>query len=46
MRAQNKDNDQFHVRVAKTAEDIKAFIEVGFEYVVEKDGMLFFRKRK
>jgi NAD/NADP transhydrogenase alpha subunit len=46
MRAQNKNDDQSHVRVAKTAENIKAFIEVGFEYAVEKDGLLLFRKRK
>jgi hypothetical protein len=39
-------DDDFHVKVAKTPEDIKALLEVGFEYVVEKDGLLFFRKRK
>jgi integrase len=39
-------NDDFHVKVAKTPEEIKALLEVGFEYVVEKDGLLFFRKRK
>jgi hypothetical protein len=26
--------------------EIKALLEVGFEYVCEKDGLLFFRKRK
>jgi len=39
-------DDDFHVKVAKTPEEIKALLEVGFEYVVEKDGLLFFRKRK
>ena len=39
-------NDEFHVRVAKSPEEIKALLEVGFEYVCEKDGLLFFRKRK
>ena len=39
-------NDEFHVRVAKTTEDIKALLEVGFEYILEKDGLHFFRKRK
>ena len=39
-------NDEFHVRVAKSPEGIKALLEVGFEYVCEKDGLLFFRKRK
>ena len=39
-------SDEFHVRVAKSPEEIKALLEVGFEYVCEKDGLLFFRKRK
>ena len=39
-------NDEFCVRVAKTTEEIKALLEVGFEYVLEKDGLRFFRKRK
>ena len=39
-------NDEFHVRGAKSPEGIKALLEVGFEYVCEKDGLLFFRKRK
>lgn len=39
-------NDEFCVRVARTTEEIKALLEVGFEYVLEKDGLRFFRKRK
>ena len=39
-------NDEFHVRVAKSPAEIKALLEIGFEYVCEKDGLLFFRKRK
>ena len=39
-------NSEFHVKVAKTPDEIKALLEVGFEYVCEKDGLLFFRKRK
>ena len=39
-------NDEFHVRVARSPEEIKALLEVGFEYVCEKNGLLFFRKRK
>ena len=27
-------------------EEIKKLLEVGFEYVCEKDGLMFFRKRK
>jgi integrase len=39
-------NDEFTVKVAKTPEEIKALLEVGFEYVCQKDGLTFFRKRK
>lgn len=38
--------DEFTVKVAKTADDIKSLLEVGFEYVCEKDGLMFLRKRK
>lgn len=37
--------DQFTVRVAKTPEEIKKFLEVGFDFVCEKDGLHFLRKR-
>jgi len=40
------DSSEFHVKVAKTPEEIKSLLEVGFEYVCEKDGLLFFKKRK
>lgn len=39
-------NDEFHVKVAQTPEEIKTLLEVGFDYVCEKDGLLFLRKRK
>jgi integrase len=39
-------SDEFTVNVAKTPEEIKALLEVGFEYVCEKDALLYFRKRK
>ena len=39
-------NDEFTVRVARTPEEIQTLLEVGFEFVVQKDGLLFFRKRK
>jgi len=38
--------EEFHVRVAEKPEKVKGLLEVGFEYVCEKDGLLFFRKRK
>ncbi len=40
------ESDEFHVRVAETSDEIKALLEVGFEYVCQKGGLLFFRKRK
>jgi len=39
-------SDEFTVNVAEKPEEIKALLEVGYEYVCEKDGLLFFRKRK
>lgn len=30
-------NEYFHVKVAKTPEEIKALLEVGLKYVVKKD---------
>ena len=39
-------NDEFTVKVASTKDEIKALLEVGFEYVCEKDDLYYFRKRK
>ncbi len=39
-------DDDFIVKVAKTPEKIKGLLEVGFEYVCQKDDILYFRKRK
>jgi integrase/DNA-directed RNA polymerase subunit RPC12/RpoP len=39
-------SDEFTVRVASTPEEIKSLLEAGFDYVCEKDGLLYFRKRK
>jgi len=38
--------DEFTVRVSQNPAEIKELLEVGFEYVCEKDGLVFFRKRK
>jgi len=38
--------EEFHVRVAQKPEEIKAFLEAGFDYVLQKYGLAFFRKRK
>ncbi|MCK4474564.1 hypothetical protein KAU30_01875 [Candidatus Bathyarchaeota archaeon] len=43
---QNMQPEEFHVKVARTAEEITKLLESGFEYVCKKDGLLFFRKRK
>ena len=39
-------SDEFTVRAVSRSKDIQALLEVGFEYVCEKDGLLYFRKRK
>jgi integrase len=39
-------NDEFTVRVAEKPEEIKQLLEVGFEYVLQKDNLIFLRKRK
>ena len=40
------DSDEFNVKVAETKDQIMELLAVGFEYVSEKDGLSFFRKRK
>jgi integrase len=39
-------SDEFTVRVASAPDEIKSLLEAGFDYVCEKDGLLYFRKRK
>lgn len=39
-------SDEFTVRVIEKADEVKALLEVGFEYVCQKDGLIFLRKRK
>ena len=43
---QNGTNDEFIVKVAKTREEITSLIEANFEYVMSKDDLAYFRKRK
>lgn len=40
------ENDNFHVKTAGTPEEITRLLEVGLEYVCQKDGLVFPRKRK
>jgi integrase len=39
-------DDEFDVAATKDKEDIKKLLSVGFEYICQKDDLLFFRKRK
>jgi len=39
-------NDEYTVKVAKEPNEIKELLEVGFEYVCEKNELVFLRKRK
>ncbi len=39
-------NDEFTVRIAEKPEEVKSLLEVGFEYVCQKDNLIFMRKRK
>jgi integrase len=41
-----EESNEFHVKATSDPEEIKALLEVGFEYVCSKDGLMFFRKRK
>jgi integrase len=39
-------SDEFSVKVAEKPEEVKSLLELGFEYVCQKDGLIFLRKRK
>jgi integrase len=39
-------NEGFIVKVAEKTEDVKALLEVGFEWIGTKDNLIFLRKRK
>jgi hypothetical protein len=39
-------SDEFTVRVVEKAEDVKALLEVGFEWVAQQENLIFLRKRK
>ena len=38
--------ENFHVKATRDPEEIQALLEVGFEFVCQKDELMFFRKRK
>lgn len=41
-----RENEEFICKTAKTIDDARVLIELGFEYVCEIDGVQLFRKRK
>jgi len=41
-----KENDEFICKVARTQEEMQELIEAGFEFVLEKDKLTYFEKRK
>ena len=43
---QRDSSEEFHTKVAKTEQEITELINAGFEYVLQKDGLAYFRKRK
>ena len=44
--AKFEEKDEFICKVARTPKEIADLIEAGFEYVLERNGVVFFRKRK
>lgn len=42
----NLEPEEYHVKVAKTKMEITELLEQGFEYIMQKDGLVYFRKRK
>jgi len=39
-------SDEFTVKAVEKPEEVKSLLEVGFDYVCEKEGLIFLRKRK
>ncbi len=39
-------SNEYHIRVAKTIDEAKELLEVGFENVTDMDDIKLFRKRK
>jgi len=39
-------NDKFTVNAAEKPEEAKSLLEVSFEYVCQKDNLIFLRKRR
>lgn len=39
-------SDEFTVKVTTDSEEVKRLLEVGFEFVTEREGIKIYRKRK
>ncbi len=39
-------DETFTVKVSQKPEEVKSLLEIGFEYVCQKDNLIFLRKRK
>jgi uncharacterized protein YfcZ (UPF0381/DUF406 family) len=39
-------SDEFTVKVVEKPEDVKRLLDAGFEFVCQKDNLIFLRKRK
>jgi len=37
---------ELHVKIAQTPREMKELLEVGFDYVYDEQGTMFFRKRE
>ena len=40
------EDDKFHIKVAASQPEITQLLESGFEYIMQKDSLAYFRKRK
>ncbi|UCE15229.1 MAG: hypothetical protein JSV12_04885 [Candidatus Bathyarchaeota archaeon] len=43
---QTGDSSEYTTRVVKTVKGARAFLEAGFEYVIDMNGLKLFRRRK
>lgn len=41
-----KTEDEYTCKVARTPNEIQELVELGFKFVLQKDGLAYFRKRR
>jgi hypothetical protein len=39
-------NDEFTAKIAEEPDKVKALLEIGFKHALQKDNLIFLRKRK